>query len=56
MTVVITVITEDRVMQACDRRLVWLRPDGSVYRHDDNRNKAVLFANRLVSPTRGSRS
>jgi hypothetical protein len=48
MTVVITVLTEDRVMQASDRRLVWLEPDGTIRRHDDSRNKAVLYANRLV--------
>jgi len=48
MTVVITVITQDHVMQACDRRLVWLDADGGTRPRADNSNKAVLFANRMV--------
>lgn len=48
MTLVISVATDDGVIQASDRRLVWLEPDGSYGVKDDNRNKAVVFGSRMV--------
>ena len=48
MTLIISVLTEDAVLQASDRRLVWLEPDGSFRPRDDDRNKAVMFGKRMV--------
>jgi hypothetical protein len=48
MTLVISVATDDAVIQASDRRLVWLEQDGSYRLKDDNRNKAVVFGSRMV--------
>jgi hypothetical protein len=48
VTIVISVLTHDGILQASDRRLVWLRSDGSMRLRDDDRNKAVIFGNRIV--------
>lgn len=48
MTLVISLITEHAVLQASDRRLVWLEADGTSRLRDDNRNKAVMFGRRMV--------
>ena len=48
MTLVVSVITEAAVLQASDRRLVWLEADGKYRLRDDNRNKAVMFGKRMV--------
>lgn len=47
MTLVLSLITESWAIQVSDRRLVWLRPRGKILRKDDERNKAVLWCNRL---------
>lgn len=46
MTLVLSVLTPSHVVQVSDRRLVWLR-NGSIERHDDEKNKAVLWAGRI---------
>jgi hypothetical protein len=48
MTLIISVITHGGVLQASDRRLVWLQADGSTRLRDDDRNKAVLYGSRIV--------
>jgi hypothetical protein len=48
MTLVMSLITESWAIQVSDRRLVWLGPDSVVSRKDDERNKAVLWCNRLA--------
>jgi hypothetical protein len=46
MTLILSLLTPHHVIQVSDRRLVWLRSGGAV-RHDDEKNKAVLFCGRL---------
>jgi hypothetical protein len=48
MTLLISVATDDAVIQASDRRLTWLEPDGSTRPIDDNRNKAVVLGKPVV--------
>jgi hypothetical protein len=48
MTMVISVITHDGIVQASDRRLVWIERNGATRLGDDNRNKAVAFGNRII--------
>lgn len=48
MTLVLTLITDDVIVQASDRRFVKIRPDGSAFVFDDDANKAVLFAHRAA--------
>lgn len=48
MTLVLTLITRDVVVQVSDRRLVRLESDGSIGVADENANKAVFFAHRAV--------
>jgi hypothetical protein len=48
MTLVLSLITDSWAIQVSDRRLVWLTPDGKVVRKDDERNKAVIWCNRLA--------
>jgi hypothetical protein len=47
VTLVLSMITREWVVQVSDRRLVWFE-DGQVVRHDDERNKAVVWCSRLV--------
>jgi hypothetical protein len=48
MTLVLTVITGSWAIQVSDRKLVWLGPNGEIVRKDDERNKAVVWCNRLA--------
>jgi hypothetical protein len=48
MTLVLSLITESWAIQVSDRRLVWLDPANRVIRKDDERNKAVVWCNRLA--------
>lgn len=48
MTMVISVLTHHGIVQASDRRLTWVGPNGAAHPGEDNRNKAVLFSNRIV--------
>jgi len=48
VTLVLSLITESWAIQVSDRRLVWLGANGEVVRKDDERNKAVLWCNRLA--------
>lgn len=48
MTLVLSLITESWAIQVSDRRLVWLGPNDEIVRKDDERNKAVLWCNRLA--------
>jgi hypothetical protein len=48
MTLVLSLITEAWAIQVSDRRLVWLGRDNRVVRKDDQRNKAVVWCNRLA--------
>jgi hypothetical protein len=45
---VLSVITESWAIQVSDRRLVWLDASGGIVRKDDERNKAVVWCNRLA--------
>lgn len=47
LTLVLNLLTPRHVIQVSDRRLVWLR-NGSAERHDDEKNKAVLWCGRLT--------
>jgi hypothetical protein len=47
MTLVVSLISADHVIQVSDRRLVWLR-GRQIVDEDDNRNKAVIWCNRLA--------
>jgi hypothetical protein len=48
MTLVLSLITESWAIQVSDRKLVWLGPNDEIVRKDDERNKAVLWCNRLA--------
>ena len=48
MTLVLSLITESWAIQVSDRRLVWLDPANRIIRKDDERNKAVVWCNRLA--------
>lgn len=48
MTLVLSLISESWAIQVSDRRLVWFGPHGTAVRKDDERNKAVLWCNRLA--------
>ena len=48
MTLVVSVITKEAILQASDRRFVWLAQDGTAVRRDDESNKAVLYAHRMM--------
>jgi hypothetical protein len=48
MTLVISLISESWAIQVSDRRLVYLGSQGQVVRKEDERNKAVLWCNRLA--------
>lgn len=48
MTLVLSLITESWAIQVSDRRLVWLDAAGRIVRKDDERNKAVVWCNRLA--------
>lgn len=48
MTLVLSLITESWAIQVSDRRLVWLDAKGGIVRKDDERNKAVMWCNRLA--------
>jgi hypothetical protein len=48
MTLVLSLITESWAIQVSDRRLVWLDATGGIVRKDDERNKAVVWCNRLA--------
>jgi hypothetical protein len=48
VTLVLSLISESWAIQVSDRRLVWLGPNGTTVRKDDERNKAVLWCNRLA--------
>lgn len=48
MTLVLSLITESWAIQVSDRRLVWLDAVGGIVRKDDERNKAVVWCNRLA--------
>ena len=45
MTLVLSALTRDAVLQASDRHLVWIQ-DGAVIDKDDMANKAVLYCGR----------
>lgn len=47
MTLVLSALTRDAVLQASDRRLVWIQ-DGAVIDKDDMANKAVLYCGRVA--------
>jgi hypothetical protein len=47
MTLVISLITREHVVQVSDRKLVWLR-GRQIVEEDDHRNKAVVWCNRLA--------
>jgi hypothetical protein len=48
MTLVLSLITESWAIQVSDRKLVWLGPNDEIVRRDDERNKAVVWCNRLA--------
>ncbi|HWM62754.1 MAG TPA: hypothetical protein VNP96_02045 [Solirubrobacterales bacterium] len=48
MTLVLNLISESWAIQVSDRRLVWLGRDNKIVRKDDERNKAVMWCNRLA--------
>jgi hypothetical protein len=48
MTLVLSLITESWAIQVSNRRLVWLDAAGGIVRKDDERNKAVVWCNRLA--------
>ena len=48
MTLVLSCITRDFIVQVSDRRLTWLNGPNSGSVADDERNKAVVVCNRLV--------
>lgn len=48
MTLVLSLITESWAIQVSDRRLVWIGQNGEIVRKDDERNKAVVWCNRLA--------
>jgi hypothetical protein len=48
MTLVLSLITESWAIQVSDRRLVWLDAAGGIVRRDDERNKAVVWCNRVA--------
>lgn len=48
MTLVLSLLTESWAIQVSDRRLVWLNNAGGVTRKDDDRNKAVVWCNRMA--------
>ena len=48
MTLVLSLITESWAVQVSDRKLVWLGPNNEIVRKDDERNKAVVWCNRLA--------
>jgi hypothetical protein len=48
VTLVLSLISESWAIQVSDRRLVYLGPQGQVIRKEDERNKAVLWCNRLA--------
>jgi hypothetical protein len=48
MTLVLSLISESWAIQVSDRRLVYLGSRGEVVRKEDERNKAVLWCNRLA--------
>jgi hypothetical protein len=48
VTQIISVAAPDAVLQVSDRRYVWLNPDGTPTRRDDEAKKAVWFGGRLV--------
>jgi hypothetical protein len=48
VTLILSALTRDAVVQVSDRRFVYLRPDGTVHRDQDDSNKAVVFANRVA--------
>lgn len=48
MTLVLTLLTHEVIVQASDRRFTRIRADGSTYVGDDDANKAVLFAHRAA--------
>lgn len=48
MTLVVSLISESWAIQVSDRRLVYVGPDGTVVRRDDEKNKAILWCNRLA--------
>jgi hypothetical protein len=43
LTLVLTAATPKRVMQVSDRRMTYLKPNGTVHHYDDESNKAVLY-------------
>jgi hypothetical protein len=47
-TLVLSLITESWALQVSDRKLVWLGPNDEIVRKDDERNKAVVWCNRLA--------
>src|SRR5262249_205713 len=47
VTLVLSALTKNVVLQASDRRLVWIH-DGAVTDKDDMANKAVLYCGRLA--------
>lgn len=48
MTLILSAVLPDAVIQVSDRRLVRLRHDGSVLRENDEQNKAVFLCNRIA--------
>lgn len=48
VTLIISVASPDAVLQASDRRFVWLRPSGAAQRRDDEANKALFYAGRMA--------
>lgn len=48
MTLVLSLISESWAIQVSDRRLVYVGPDGTVVRRDDEKNKAILWCNRVA--------
>lgn len=48
MTLILNLITEAWAIQVSDRRLVWLGAEDKIVRKDDERNKAVVWCNRLA--------
>jgi hypothetical protein len=48
VTLVLSLITESWAIQVSDRRLVWLGPNRQIVRKDDERNKAIVWCNRLA--------
>ena len=48
MTLILSALTQNEVVQVSDRRFTFIRPDGSVRSRNDERNKAVLFCGRVM--------